>query len=62
MSPYADSRWRASGVRSTLVAGPGAAQPTAAGEALVFELPSTTSRSLTAHRLNDLTDELCGGA
>jgi transposase len=51
-------RWRASGVRSILAAGAGVAQPTAPGEALVIELPSTASRSLADYRLDDLS----GGA
>ena len=55
-------RWRASGVRSILAAGAGVPQPTAPGEALVIELPSTASRSLTAYRLDNLTDDLGGGA
>ena len=55
-------RWRASGVRAILAAGAGVAQPTAAGEALVLELPTTASRSLAAYRLGDLTDDLRGGA
>jgi transposase len=55
-------RWRASGVRSILAAGTGVAQPTAPGEALVIELPSTASRSLAAYQLNKPTDELGGGA
>lgn len=55
-------RWRASGVRSILAAGAGVAQPTAPGQALVIELPTTASRSLADYRLEDLTDELDGGA
>lgn len=55
-------RWRASGVRSILAAGAGLPQPTAPGEALVIELPATASRSLAAYRLDNLTDELGGGA
>jgi transposase len=51
-------RWRASGVRSILAAGAGVPQPTAPGQALVIELPSTASRSLTDYKLDDLT----GGA
>jgi transposase len=51
-------RWRASGVRSILAAGAGVAQPTAAGQALVIELPATASRSLADYKL----DELGGGA
>ena len=55
-------RWRASGVRSILAAGAGVAQPTAPGEALVIELPSTASRSLADYKLDNLTDDLSGGA
>ena len=55
-------RWQASGVRAILAAGAGVAQPTAPGEALVLELPTTASRSLAAYRLGDLTDDLGGGA
>jgi transposase len=51
-------RWRASGVRSILAAGTGVPQPTAPGEALVIELPTTASRSLADYKLDDLT----GGA
>ena len=54
-------RWRASGVRSILAAGAGVAQPTAPGEALVIELPTTASRSLADYKLDDRTDELSGG-
>ena len=52
-------RWRASGVRSILAAGIGVAQPTAPGEALVIELPTTASRSLADYKLDDLSG---GGA
>ncbi len=48
-------RWRADGVRSILAAGTGVAQPTAAGQALIIELPTTASRPLSAYRLDDLT-------
>lgn len=51
-------RWRASGVRSILAAGAGVAQPTAPGQALVIELPTTASRSLADYKLDDLS----GGA
>jgi hypothetical protein len=51
-------RWRASGVRSILAAGTGVAQPTAPGQALVIELPTTTARSLADYKLDDLN----GGA
>jgi len=49
-------RWKASGVRSILAAGTGVAQPTAPGDALVIELPTTAARSLAAYRLDDLRD------
>ena len=55
-------RWRASGVRAILAASAGVAQPTAPGQALVIELPATASRSLADYKINDLTDELGGGA
>ena len=55
-------RWRASGVRSILAAGAGVAQPTAPGQALVIELPTTASRSLADYKLDDLTDQSGGGA
>jgi len=48
-------RWKASGVRSILAAGAGVAQPTQPGGALVIELPTTASRSLTDYRMDDLT-------
>ena len=47
-------RWRADGVRSILAAGTGVQQPTAPGQALVIELPATSSRPLSAYRLEDL--------
>ena len=49
-------RWRADGVRSILAAGTGVAQPTAPGQALVIELPTTASRPLSAYRIDALTD------
>jgi len=49
-------RWRASGVRSILAAGSGVPQPTEPGAALVIELPTTASRSLSDYRMTDLTD------
>jgi hypothetical protein len=55
-------RWRASGVRSILAAGIGVAQPTAPGQALVIELPTTASRSLADYTLDALTDQPSGGA
>jgi transposase len=51
-------RWQASGVRSILAAGTGVPQPTAPGQALVIELPTTTARSLADYKLDDLN----GGA
>jgi len=54
-------RWRADGVRSILAAGAGVAQPTAPGEALVIELPATSSRPLSAYRLEDLSSDQRGG-
>ena len=55
-------RWTASGVRAILAAGSGVAQPTAPGEALVIELPSTVSRSLADYRLDNLTGSGSGDA
>ena len=55
-------RWRASGVRSILAAGTGIPQPTAPGQALIIELPMSTSRSLADYRLQDLTGDLGDGA
>lgn len=49
-------RWRADGVRSILAAGTGVTHPTAPGQALVIELPTTASRPLSTYRLGDLTD------
>lgn len=42
-------RWRAADVRSILAAGAGAPDPTAAGEALVIDLPVATKRSLAQY-------------
>ena len=50
-------RWSASGVRAILAAGSGVAQPTAPGEALVIELPTTASRSLADYRLSALAGD-----
>lgn len=50
-------RWRAEGVRSILAAGTGVQQPTAPGQALVIELPTTSSRPLSAYRLEGLTSD-----
>ena len=55
-------RWRASDVRSILAAGTGVPQPAAPGQALIIELPTTTSRSLADYRLQDLTGEHGDGA
>jgi len=55
-------RWRASGVRSILAAGSGVCQPTEPGQALVIELPTTTSRSLADYRLQSLTGDAEDGA
>jgi len=59
--PFADAlaravafgRWRAADVRSILAAGTGTPQPTAAGEALVLELPVVPVRSLTDYAIGD---------
>ena len=48
-------RWWAADVRSILAAGTGVADPQAAGEALVIELPVTHSRSLDAYGLYTFT-------
>ena len=50
-------RWSASGVRAILAAGSGVAQPTAPGEALIIELPTTASRSLADYRLSALAGD-----
>lgn len=50
-------RWWAADVRSILAAGSGVAHPTAAGEVLVIELPTTTSRSLEQYSLQALAGE-----
>lgn len=55
-------RWRASGVRSILAAGTGVGRPTEPGQALVIELPTTTSRSLADYRLQNLTGDIGDGA
>ncbi|MBD3147057.1 IS21 family transposase [Microbispora bryophytorum] len=51
-------RWRAEDVRSILAAGPGTPQPTAAGQALVLELPAVPTRSLTDYTLDKLSDTI----
>jgi transposase len=48
-------RWWACDVRSILAAGTGVAQPQPAGEALVIELPVSSSRSLAAYGLDTFT-------
>jgi len=45
------SRWRAADVRSILAAGTGTQQPTAAGDALVLELPAVPVRSLAHYAI-----------
>ena len=47
-------RWKAADVRSILAAGHGVAQPQPAGQALVIELPVTTSRPLEQYSLRAL--------
>ncbi len=49
------SRWRAAGVRSILAAGPGTADPRAAGDALVIELPVVPVRPLPDYALGGLS-------
>lgn len=45
------SRWRASDVRSILAAGAGTPQPTAAGDALVVDLPAVPKRALSDYAI-----------
>ena len=45
------SRWRAADVRSILAAGTGTPQPTAAGEALVVDLPAVPKRPLSDYAI-----------
>jgi hypothetical protein len=47
-------RWRAADVRSILAAGPGAANPRAAGDALVLELPVVPVRPLSDYAIGGL--------
>ncbi|MEU6718078.1 IS21 family transposase [Nonomuraea sp. NPDC046802] len=47
-------RWRAEDIRSILAAGAGTPQPTAAGDALVLELPTVPTRSLADYTLDKL--------
>jgi hypothetical protein len=48
------SRWRAADVRSILAAGPGTADPRAAGDALVLELPVVPVRPLSHYAIGGL--------
>jgi len=48
-------RWRAAGVRSILAAGPGTADPRAAGDALVLELPVVPVRPLADYAIGGLS-------
>ena len=48
-------RWRAADVRSILAAGPGTADPRAAGDALVLELPVVPVRPLSDYALGGLS-------
>jgi transposase len=48
-------RWRAADVRSILAAGPGTADPRAAGDALVLELPAVPVRPLSAYAIGGLS-------
>jgi hypothetical protein len=48
------SRWRAADVRSILAAGPGTADPRAAGDALVLELPVVPVRPLSDYAIGGL--------
>jgi hypothetical protein len=50
-------RWRAADVRSILAAGTGTPQPTAAGDALVLELPVVPVRPLSAYAHRGVTGE-----
>lgn len=47
-------RWRAEDVRAILAAGAGTPQPTAAGDALVLELPHVPTRSLADYTLDKI--------
>jgi hypothetical protein len=48
-------RWRAADVRSILAAGPGTADPRAAGDALVLELPVVPVRPLSDYAIGGLS-------
>jgi transposase len=49
------SRWRAADVRSILAAGPGTADPRAAGDALILELPPVPVRPLADYAIGGLS-------
>src|SRR5450755_3282050 len=49
------SRWRAADVRSILAAGPGTADPRAAGDALVLDLPAVPVRPLADYAIGGLS-------
>jgi hypothetical protein len=49
------SRWRAADVRSILAAGAGVPEPTAAGDALVLELPAVPARPLADYAIRGLS-------
>src|SRR6266849_4891943 len=49
------SRWRAADLRSILAAGPGTADPRAAGDALVLELPVVPVRPLSHYAIGGLS-------
>ena len=48
-------RFRAHDVRSILAAGAGVARPTRPGDALIVDLPATTTRPLSAYAIGDRT-------
>jgi hypothetical protein len=49
-------RFRAADVRSILAAGTGTPQPRPAGEALVLDLPVSSTRSLDAYKVSGTRD------
>ncbi len=55
-------RWRAADVRSILAAGTGTPQPTAAGDALVLELPAVPVRPLSDYAMQAMEATSSGGA
>src|SRR6266540_2821395 len=55
-------RWRAAVVRSILAAGTGTPQPTAAGDALVLELPAVPVRPLSDYAMQAMEATSSGGA